>query len=45
MRICFWHDLWCGDMTIKVAFLVLFGIACEKNASIAANMEMLRGSN
>jgi hypothetical protein len=21
-RICFWHDLWCGDMVLKVAFTV-----------------------
>ena len=44
-RISFWHDLWCGDSALNVAFPVLFGIACEKNASVAANMEMLGGSN
>jgi hypothetical protein len=32
-RISFWHDLWCGDTVLKVAFPVLFGIACAKDAS------------
>jgi hypothetical protein len=40
-----WHDLWCGDSALKVAFPILFGIACEKNASVVANMEMSGGSN
>jgi hypothetical protein len=31
-RISFWHDLWCGDTVLKVAFPVLFGIACAKDA-------------
>jgi hypothetical protein len=26
-RISFWHDLWCGDMALMVAFPVSFGIA------------------
>jgi hypothetical protein len=37
-RISFWHDLWCGDMVLKVAFPVLFGIACVKDASVVDNM-------
>ena len=44
-RISFWHKLWCGDIVLKVAFLVLFGIPCVKNTLVAANMEMLGGSN
>jgi hypothetical protein len=43
-RISFWYDLWCGDMVLKVAFPVLFGIACVKDASVADNREVLRGS-
>jgi hypothetical protein len=43
-RINFWHDIWCGDMVLKVAFLVLFGIACVKDALVAANLEFLGGS-
>jgi hypothetical protein len=43
-RIRFWHDLWYGDTVLKVAFPVLFGIARSKNASVAANVELLGGS-
>lgn len=32
-RISFWHDLWCGDMTLKATFPALFGIAVAKDAS------------
>jgi hypothetical protein len=44
IRISFWNDLWCGDTVLKVAFPVLFGIACAKDALVAANMEVLGGS-
>jgi hypothetical protein len=44
-KISFWHDLWSGDTILKVDFPVLFGIACAKDASVAANMEVLGGSN
>jgi hypothetical protein len=44
-RISFWRDLWCGDSVLKVAFPVLFGIACVKNAFVANNMEVLGGLN
>jgi hypothetical protein len=37
--------LWFGDTVLKVALLVLFGIACAKDASIAANLEVFGGSN
>jgi hypothetical protein len=33
-RIIFWHDKWCWEMALKVAFLVLYGIAYKKDASI-----------
>jgi hypothetical protein len=42
-RIRFWHDLWCGDMVLKVAFPVLFGIA-RKDAFVVANLELLGSS-
>jgi hypothetical protein len=32
-------------MVLKVAFPVLFGITCLKDASVADNMEVLGGSN
>jgi hypothetical protein len=31
-------------MVLKVAFLVLFGIACVKDALVEANLEFLGGS-
>jgi hypothetical protein len=34
-----WHGLWCGDMALKEAFPVLFGIACAKDASVVAHMK------
>ena len=43
-KISFWHDL-CGNLVLKLAFLVLYGIACEKNALVADDLEVLGGSN
>jgi hypothetical protein len=44
-NIIFWHDLWCGDTTLKVAFPALFGIARLKDASVADKLEFLGSSN
>jgi len=44
-RTKFWHDMWCGDTVLKEAFLVLFGIAHAKDASVADNLELLGDSN
>jgi hypothetical protein len=44
-RVSFWHDLWCGDLALKIAFPGLFSIACVKVASVATNFEVLGGSN
>jgi hypothetical protein len=43
-RISFWHDLWCGDTVLKVAFPILFGIACVNDAFVTNNIEVLGGS-
>jgi hypothetical protein len=43
-KISFWHDQWCGEVALKVAFLVLFGLACAKDTSIVAILEFLGGS-
>jgi hypothetical protein len=40
----FWHDRWCGDMTLKEEFSVLYNIAREKDASVAANVDFLGGA-
>jgi hypothetical protein len=43
-KISFWHDLWCGDIALKVAFPALFGIARLKDAVVADNLERLGDS-
>jgi hypothetical protein len=45
IRISFWHDVWYGDMVLKVAFPTLFGLAHVKDAYVANNLEFLGGSN
>jgi hypothetical protein len=44
-KINFWHDLWCGDMALKVAFPTFFGIARAQDASVADKLEFLSGAN
>jgi hypothetical protein len=44
-KISFWHDQCYGEVALKVAFPVLFGLACAKDAFIAANLEFLDGFN
>jgi hypothetical protein len=41
----FWHDLWCKDKALKEAFLALYGIACMKDTSVAAQLKLSGGSN
>jgi hypothetical protein len=43
--ISFWHDQQYGEVALKAAFLVLYGLTCAKDAFIAANLEFLGGSN
>jgi hypothetical protein len=43
--ISFWRDQWCGNVALKVAFPVLFGIAHTKDTFVAVNLEFLGGSN
>lgn len=35
-----WHDLWCGDLVLKEAFLGLFCIACAKDTFVANHLEI-----
>jgi hypothetical protein len=44
-RINFWHDQWCGETALKVAFPVLYGLTCAKDTSIATNLKFLGSSN
>jgi hypothetical protein len=44
-KISFWHDQWCREAALKVAFPILFGFACAKDTSIAVYLEFLGGSN
>jgi hypothetical protein len=38
-KVRFWHDIWCEDMAVTDAFLVLFGIACAKDALVEAHID------
>jgi hypothetical protein len=44
-KINFLNDQWCGDVALNEAFLILFGIAHEKDASVATYSEFYGGSN
>ena len=43
-KVSFQHDLWSTDMAFKAAFPDLYGIACEKDASIVEHLEFSGGS-
>jgi hypothetical protein len=43
-KIRFWDNVWCGEITLKEAFSVLYGIAHDKDALIAAHLDSARGS-
>jgi hypothetical protein len=40
MRTRFWDDVWCGEVCLKIAFLVLYIIASMKEVSVATNMDL-----
>jgi hypothetical protein len=40
----FLDDVWCGEMFLKEAFTVLYGIACDKDALVAAHLVSKSGS-
>lgn len=44
-RISFWPDQWCGEAALKVVLPVLYGLACAKDASIAAHLDFLGSSS
>ena len=40
-RVKFWVDRWCGDLLLQLSFLVVYGIATNKEASVASSLEWL----
>jgi hypothetical protein len=43
-KIRFGENMWCREMTLKEAFLVLYGSAHEKNAFVATHLDFSSGS-
>ena len=43
-RVLFWHDVWCGELPLKILFLALFSIACAKEAWVEENMDITHNS-
>jgi hypothetical protein len=42
-HVSFWHDLWCGDRSLKQCFPVLFSIVRNKDARVANNLVVQNG--
>ena len=42
-NIIFWDDVWCGETTLKEAYLGLYNIASAKEVSLADNMDFIGG--
>jgi len=42
-HVTFWHDLWCGDRSLKQCFPVLFSIVRNKDARVADNLVVQNG--
>jgi hypothetical protein len=43
-KVCFWHDVWCGDVPLKISYSGLFNIACSKDAWVVDNMQLQEGN-
>ena len=37
----FWTDRWCGDLPLQLSFSVVYGIATNREASVASSLERL----
>ena len=37
----FWTNWWCGDSSLQLSFLVVFGIASNREAYVASSLERL----
>jgi hypothetical protein len=42
--ILFWHDVWCGDLPLKLLFPELYTIACGKDTWVEENMQRQNGN-
>ena len=42
-KVLFWHDVWCGELPLKIFFLPLFSIACTKEAWVGENVDITHG--
>ena len=40
-RVKFWTNQWCGDSSLQLTFPVMYGIASNKEASVATSLERL----
>ena len=40
-RVKFWIDRWCRDLPLHLSFLVVYGIATNREASVASSLERL----
>ena len=40
-RVRLWTDQWCGDSSLKLTYLVVYGIASNKGASVVSSLERL----
>ena len=40
-RVKFWTDRWCRDLPLQLSFLVVYGIATNREASVASFLERL----
>ena len=40
-RVKFWMDQWCGDLPLHLSFSVVYGIATNREASVASSLERL----
>lgn len=36
-KVSFWLDVWCGHVPLKISYLDLFSIACNKDARVVDN--------
>jgi len=43
-KVLFWHDVWCGELPLKVLFPELFTIGCGKDVWVEENMQIQNGN-